>query len=158
MPRHAPAASAAASAAAALAAPAPRAAASDGAPALPKALWRMVKEEAGLVTVRFWLQLRVEFGQSVRIIGGSEEMGEWALARGPAMAWSDGDLWNISLDLEAGGSGDGREGPRGLRPAIPVHARDMWRQPPGRWRNAWWQLPVPAPTRLPCPFLPPSSP
>lgn len=28
--------------------------------------------------------------------------GGWDLSKAPALAWSDGDLWNVALDLEAG--------------------------------------------------------
>lgn len=28
--------------------------------------------------------------------------GAWDLAKAPALAWSDGDLWNVTLDLDSG--------------------------------------------------------
>jgi hypothetical protein len=54
------------------------------------------------VKVRFWLQFRVEYGQSVVVVGGSPDLGSWVLADGVPLTWSDGDMWNASVDLPAG--------------------------------------------------------
>jgi hypothetical protein len=72
---------------------------------MPEALAALVRAEladTGAVPVRFWLKFHVEYGQSLRIVGGSDELGGWELRGAPAMEWSDGDLWNVSLELEAG--------------------------------------------------------
>ena len=39
--------------------------------------------------------------------------GGWNLAKAPAMKWTEGDLWNVSLELQVGGGGRGQEG-RGM--------------------------------------------
>jgi hypothetical protein len=54
------------------------------------------------VKVRFWLQFRVEYGQSVVVVGGSPDLGNWVLADGVPLTWSEGDMWNASVDLPAG--------------------------------------------------------
>jgi Starch binding domain len=54
------------------------------------------------VKVRFWLQFRVEFGQSIVVVGGSPDLGNWVLADGVPLAWSEGDMWNATVDLPAG--------------------------------------------------------
>ena len=54
------------------------------------------------VKVRFWLQFRVEYGQSLVVVGGSPELGAWILADGLPLTWSESDMWNASVDLPAG--------------------------------------------------------
>lgn len=54
------------------------------------------------VTVRFWLQFHVDFGQSLRLVGGCAELGNWVLASAASMEWGEGDMWNVTLDLPAG--------------------------------------------------------
>lgn len=47
-----------------------------GAP--PGAAALLKRSDAGRVSVRFWLKFRVEYGQSLRIIGGSKALGGYA--------------------------------------------------------------------------------
>ncbi|KAH7623690.1 hypothetical protein NADE_008513 [Nannochloris sp. 'desiccata'] len=54
------------------------------------------------VKVRFWLQFRVEFGQSIIVVGGSPDLGNWVLADGVPLGWSEGDMWNATVDIPAG--------------------------------------------------------
>ncbi|WIA18481.1 hypothetical protein OEZ85_009936 [Tetradesmus obliquus] len=61
------------------------------------------KEQPKMVAVRFWLKFHVDYGQSIRIIGGHEAMGAWNLAKAPFLRWSEGDLWNVTLEVAAGG-------------------------------------------------------
>jgi len=58
--------------------------------------------DAGRTLVRFWLKFHVDYGQSVRLIGGNKALGQWDLALAPALGWSEGDLWNATLELDAG--------------------------------------------------------
>ncbi|KAF8059142.1 hypothetical protein HT031_005314 [Scenedesmus sp. PABB004] len=100
------------------------------------------KEQPKTVQVRFWLKFHVDYGQTIRIIGGHEAMGArrggpqqqqprarararesrplrraraspharrraaagaWNLAKAPFLRWSEGDLWNVALEVAAGG-------------------------------------------------------
>jgi len=61
-----------------------------------------VSTKKNKVKVRFWLQFRVEFGQSIIIVGGSPDLGNWVLADGVPLAWTEGDLWNATVNLPAG--------------------------------------------------------
>lgn len=53
--------------------------------------------------VRFWLKFHVDYGQTIRIIGGHDQLGAWNLAKAPFLRWSEGDLWNVTMELAAGG-------------------------------------------------------
>ncbi|KAF6262356.1 hypothetical protein COO60DRAFT_649901 [Scenedesmus sp. NREL 46B-D3] len=61
------------------------------------------KEQPKTVAVRFWLKFHVDYGQTIRIIGGHEAMGAWNLTKAPFLRWSEGDLWNVTLEVQAGG-------------------------------------------------------
>lgn len=41
------------------------------------------KEQPKMVQVRFWLKFHVDYGQTIRIIGGHDQMGERAASRPP---------------------------------------------------------------------------
>lgn len=47
---------------------------------------------------------QVGFGDSHRIVGSTEELGQWNVDSAPAMSWSEGDVWTLDLDLPAGRS------------------------------------------------------
>lgn len=54
------------------------------------------------VKVRFWLNYRVDYGQNIVLVGGHPDIGSWILADGVPLSWSDGDMWNATVDLPAG--------------------------------------------------------
>jgi hypothetical protein len=72
------------------------------APRAPSAVAASPQQPPSKVTVRFWMKFRVEYGQSVRVTGGAAALGAWDVAKAPAMQWSSGDLWSVSLELDAG--------------------------------------------------------
>lgn len=47
----------------------------------------------------FRLHLRVDFGQSVSIIGNCRELGDWNNVRAARLEWSKGDLWETTIKL-----------------------------------------------------------
>lgn len=47
-----------------------------------------------------WLQ--TEFGEKVKVVGGTQRLGDWSVERAMSMAWTDGDVWTAKVDLEAG--------------------------------------------------------
>jgi hypothetical protein len=53
--------------------------------------------------VKFHLQYRVEYGQSLALVGGADALGAWRLADALPMAWSEGDVWRADVELPAGG-------------------------------------------------------
>lgn len=55
------------------------------------------------VKVCFWLNFHVDYGQSIRLVGGAPELGSWILSDGVPLAWSEGDMWNATVELPAGG-------------------------------------------------------
>ena len=56
---------------------------------------------ARMARVTFNLQYRVEWGQSVRLIGSVPALGEWSLAQGIDMEWRAGDNWVAEVSLSA---------------------------------------------------------
>lgn len=51
------------------------------------------------VTIRFALQFRTDFGQTVRIVGSIPMLGNWSAARAPQMTWTEGDIWVLDLPV-----------------------------------------------------------
>lgn len=49
--------------------------------------------------VTFWLKYKAEFGQRIRVVGSSEELGAWSQRRGPELTWGPGDMWSVTLEL-----------------------------------------------------------
>jgi len=54
------------------------------------------------VKVRFWLNFHVDYGQSIQLVGGAPELGSWILSDGVPLVWSEGDMWNATVQLPAG--------------------------------------------------------
>eukprot|EP00882_Tetradesmus_deserticola_P010154 GHRQ01010729.1.p2 GENE.GHRQ01010729.1~~GHRQ01010729.1.p2 ORF type:complete len:127 (+),score=49.62 GHRQ01010729.1:259-639(+) len=50
------------------------------------------------ITVRY----HTDFGDSMKVIGGSSELGAWDAAAAPLMVWGDGDIWSLVLPCSAG--------------------------------------------------------
>ncbi len=53
------------------------------------------------VRVTFTVPHRVRFGQHVCIIGAGEALGEWDPVRAVGMTWTEGDIWQAEVDVEA---------------------------------------------------------
>jgi len=43
---------------------------------------------------------RVEFGQSVKLVGSSPELGTWDTEKGVTLEWTEGDVWTAMLEIE----------------------------------------------------------
>ena len=39
------------------------------------------------------------WGQHLCLVGSIEKLGQWDVARGLEMTWSDGDLWRAEVDI-----------------------------------------------------------
>jgi hypothetical protein len=52
--------------------------------------------------VQFSTQLRLEFGQSVAVLGSCSSLGDWQAGRAVQLQWSDGHKWSGAADLPAG--------------------------------------------------------
>ena len=50
--------------------------------------------------VRFKIHYKVEFGQSISILGGAAETGTWQDFKKAAMKWTNGDYWQITLRVK----------------------------------------------------------
>ncbi|CAD7704808.1 unnamed protein product [Ostreobium quekettii] len=62
----------------------------------------LIGRNADLVNVRFTIQFHVEYGQWLRVVGSHQSLGDWSILDGVDLAWSEGDLWHVSLQLPAG--------------------------------------------------------
>lgn len=52
-----------------------------------------------MVNVTFWMKFHVDYGQHIVLVGSMPELGSWILADGVSLTWSEGDLWNATLEL-----------------------------------------------------------
>lgn len=55
-----------------------------------------------LADVTFTVTYRAEFGQALKIVGESSLLGSWQPADAPSMAWTDGDVWTLTLGVPPG--------------------------------------------------------
>ncbi|WIA38330.1 hypothetical protein OEZ86_001666 [Tetradesmus obliquus] len=55
-----------------------------------------------LVKVHMKCQYTTAFGQQLKVVGGAPELGEWDLARAPAMTWNEGHSWTLTAFLPPG--------------------------------------------------------
>lgn len=46
--------------------------------------------------------VQVNFGQELVLVGSTDSLGGWELARAPHMTWNEGDLWTATIELPAG--------------------------------------------------------
>lgn len=53
-------------------------------------------------SVTFKTVRKLQFGQVLKIVGTGKELGSWDCARAPAMKWSEGDRWTLTMDLPPG--------------------------------------------------------
>jgi hypothetical protein len=54
------------------------------------------------MAVTFKLNRKVNFGQELVLVGSTDALGGWELARAPHMTWNDGDVWTATIELPAG--------------------------------------------------------
>jgi hypothetical protein len=52
--------------------------------------------------VHFATQLRLEFGQSVAVLGSCSSLGDWQAGSAVRLQWSEGHKWSGTADLPAG--------------------------------------------------------
>ena len=52
-----------------------------------------------MVRVTFWMKFHVDYGQHIVLVGSTPELGNWVLADGVNLTWSEGDMWNATLEL-----------------------------------------------------------
>ena len=50
----------------------------------------------------FPLLQKVNFGEGHKIVGNVAELGQWDVERAPSMAWNDGSLWTLDLEMPVG--------------------------------------------------------
>lgn len=51
--------------------------------------------------VTFTVPRRVRFGQHVCIIGAGEALGSWDPTQAVGMTWTEGDIWQVEVDVVA---------------------------------------------------------
>ena len=42
------------------------------------------------------------FGESLKVVGSSQDLGAWDIAAAPNMSWTDGHVWALDLELPEG--------------------------------------------------------
>jgi regulator of replication initiation timing len=52
-----------------------------------------------MVQVTFWLKFHVDYGQHIVLVGSMPELGSWVLSEGVNLTWSEGDMWNATVEL-----------------------------------------------------------
>lgn len=45
---------------------------------------------------------QVRFGEHVRVVGSTEQLGRWTADKGPELKWSEGDVWTGTVELPVG--------------------------------------------------------
>lgn len=61
-----------------------------------------VAETEGVTQVEFGVEASLDFGLSFKICGDCKALGDWDLESAPTLTWSQGDIWNLILDLPIG--------------------------------------------------------
>ena len=59
----------------------------------------MVTSARSMVKVTFWMKFHVDYGQHIVLVGSMPELGNWVLADGINLMWSEGDMWNATVEL-----------------------------------------------------------
>lgn len=54
---------------------------------------------AGNVSIRFKLPYRCKYGQELCITGEDDVLGGWTVERAIPMVWTEGDVWQVELQL-----------------------------------------------------------
>ncbi len=58
--------------------------------------------EAGTIGAQFSVRHRVNFGESIKLIGSSEALGGWNIRKAVELQWSHGDTWQRVVPLGEG--------------------------------------------------------
>ncbi len=48
------------------------------------------------------MTMQANFGESLKVVGSNEALGNWDVSRSPSMTWTDGDVWRLELALPPG--------------------------------------------------------
>lgn len=80
----------------------PRAALPPQTVSIPQDAFPPAPQRKSTVNVRFWMPFKVNYGEEIYVVGSSPELGSWILSSGIPLRWSDGDMWNGSVDIPAG--------------------------------------------------------
>lgn len=46
--------------------------------------------------------VQVGFGTQVHVVGGDDALGQWSVDSSPALVWSEGDVWKVTVPVPAG--------------------------------------------------------
>ena len=46
--------------------------------------------------------LQVDFGDQLLVVGDVDQLGGWELERAPHMVWTEGDVWQATVDMPSG--------------------------------------------------------
>lgn len=52
-----------------------------------------------MVKVTFFLKFHVDYGQHICLVGSMPELGSWILSDAINLTWSEGDMWNATVEL-----------------------------------------------------------
>jgi alpha-amylase len=44
----------------------------------------------------------VDFGDQLLVVGDVDQLGGWELERAPHMVWTEGDVWQATVDMPSG--------------------------------------------------------
>lgn len=58
-----------------------------------------LEKSYSVARVEFRIKFRTNYGQQMKIVGSHSQFGSWSISRCPAMKWSDGDVWRMTLFL-----------------------------------------------------------
>ena len=48
------------------------------------------------------MAMQANFGESLKVVGSNDALGNWDVSSSPSMTWTDGDVWRLELALPAG--------------------------------------------------------
>lgn len=46
--------------------------------------------------------VQVSYGEHIRLVGSASQLGGWEVDQAPEMQWSEGNVWNVTVDLPVG--------------------------------------------------------
>jgi hypothetical protein len=52
--------------------------------------------------VKISVRYHTDFGDCMKVVGSSSELGAWNAAAAPLMVWGEGDIWSLVLPFSAG--------------------------------------------------------
>ncbi|KAM1447021.1 uncharacterized protein LOC126589040 [Malus sylvestris] len=65
-------------------------------------IWIQPTERSETVRVQFQIHKECKFGESFLLVGNEPIIGQWNPSNAIPMNWSDGNIWNIELDVPTG--------------------------------------------------------